>query len=237
MYPYSSVVKAVALRTKQFIDGDSAARETAYAAAFAAGVVDGVDLPLTALKNDVLSVGREIAGMVANSNNPNFRRHLASQSANTADNTAVPSADASGVEWLGAFDSIFDASDNHPLEMQPEQVVLNRLENPNGFFKRPSYIYCYIGSKIRHTRTNVVFRGCVWDQSAQSTAYDGAGNCPLPQELQVLHICKVLEQIAQDGWFVPEAQAYGALVNSKQREIIEGKISLMEMPVTPRPER
>lgn len=59
------------------------------------------------------------------------------------------------------------------------------------------------------------------------------GVCPLPVEMKVLHICKVLAALPQEGWFVAEGSYYKDLVTSLQNDIVNGKTNLMTMPSMP----
>jgi hypothetical protein len=61
----------------------------------------------------------------------------------------------------------------------------------------------------------------------------GGGMCPLPQELEVLHWCKVLAVLAEEGWFVDEGKYYLDLVQEKENDIVEGRVKLMESPSLP----
>lgn len=61
----------------------------------------------------------------------------------------------------------------------------------------------------------------------------GGGQSPLPQELAVLWQARVLAQLPQEGWFIPEADFYHRLATEKATDIIEGRITLMNMPAMP----
>lgn len=61
----------------------------------------------------------------------------------------------------------------------------------------------------------------------------GGGLCPLPQELEVLHICKTLAFLPEEDWFVPMASYYRELVEQKEADIIEGRMRLMSLPQLP----
>lgn len=62
----------------------------------------------------------------------------------------------------------------------------------------------------------------------------GVGTSPLPQELEVLWVCKVLAQLAQEDWYVGESEFYRTFALEKQLEIVEGKLRMMQMPSMPR---
>ena len=210
-YPYQNVAKFVALRSLQISGGDSAAREALYDVTDIGASMDGVEVPPSALKQDVLAQAKEIAWMIGTSNNPGFKAAIAIRSGGESYGDPVPKTGAGGVPFIGDFDGVYDDIDDLPLTVQPIQVIRRRIQNAGSFFKLRPYFYHIDGSVIYHTRAqDTYFRGCGWDEDAQSELYDTAGGlCPLPQELQVLHGALVLANIAQEDWFVADSAFWG----------------------------
>lgn len=231
--PYQNILKAVALRANQVQGGTAANRETYYSAATIQANLDGLEMPASALKQTILDVEAELANMVGNSTNEQFRASLAAQSSNLATGAAVPTTDSSGYAFVGAFDGLFDASTGLPLTEQPESVVSRYNTNTGSFFKVNPYYFARVGSKIYHTVSNAVYRGCSWDRTVRATAYDVAGSSPLPQELAVLWICEVLASLPQENWFIQEGAFYRGFAAEKRSQIIDGKIRVMTMPTMP----
>lgn len=58
----------------------------------------------------------------------------------------------------------------------------------------------------------------------------GGGTCPLPQELEVLHWCKVLAVLPEENWFLTEGNFYRQLVADKEMAIIQGREQLLTAP-------
>lgn len=234
MINYQNIAKAVALRAAQIEGGDANARDLAYEHGDVGEKMDGVEVPYSALKNDILAVEQELAEMVGNSNNAIYRNALAIVSANVAGNVVagadIPTANASSIPFIGSFDSINDAVTGKPLTEMPLQWVLRRIENKNSFFKVPAFKYAFSGTKIYHTVANAVFRGCGWDYATQFAQFDALGTSPLPPALETLWICKVLGGLAQESWFVEESVFYSRLAAEKQNAIISGKYELLSMP-------
>ena len=230
---YQRIARAVALRADMFIDGDKAARETAYTTATVATQLDSALVPPSALKQDILAIEQEIAEIIANSTNAMYRAALAIQSANVASGGNVPTANGSSVPFIGTFDGVFDSADNTPMREMPLQVVLRRVANPNSTWKVAVRYFAIEGTKIFHTTTNVYFRGCGWLYATQSAAYDANGNSLLPSVLEGLWVCKVLARLAQNGWFVPEAQWYQNLAAEQTAALIEGRAQMLALPDQP----
>lgn len=233
--PYQNIAKAVAIRANQITDGSPADIEAAYAAASIEPAMDGVEVPYSALKQDILAAEKELAAMIGASSNSLFKIALSSESDAIESGDDLPEFDDAGVPFIGNFDAICDADDGNPLTEQPKQQVLRRIENPGNFFKLPYYGYFFEGTKIffKCPSDSAVVRGCSWDLAAAEALFDAESESPLPQEVEVLWACKVLENLPRENWFVPEAQYYSGLVETKQSAIIEGRERIMKMPQIP----
>lgn len=233
--PYQNIAKGVAIRAHQIVGGNAADREAAYAAASIEAAMTGTAVPYSALKQDILAQEKEIAALVANSSNSLFKIAMEAESDALGSGDVLPEFDDAGVSFIGNFDGIFDADDDTPLTEKPKQEVLRRIENKGNFFKLPYYGYFIEGSKIyfKSAATEVVVRGCSWDMATADSMFDALSESFLPQELEVLWICKVLEALPREGWFISEAGVYSNLVSAKQSDIIEGKARIMEMPMIP----
>ena len=229
---YARIAREVALRANLLRGGTPAARNTDYSTApLTTTLIESIDVPLDALKDSILMAESEIAHLIGNSNNPQFRAALAAASASVASGGDVPLVSGSN-PFVGVFDAIVDASDGTPLTEVPKRVLVRRVSNAGTFWKIPAYHYCIEGTKIFHTRTNVIFRGCVWDYTTQTAAYPGS-NSPLPAELEGFWVAKTLASLARENWFVAEADFYKSIANEKAMEMIEGKVALLQLPSMP----
>lgn len=232
---YQNIAKAVALRTASIVGGAYAARNTAYGQTVISAQLDGTEVPYAAMKQDILAVEKELAELVGNSNNAQYRAALAGQSSSVASGGSIPLLSTGGLSFIGSFDGIFDAADNRPMREMPMQTVLRRIENANSFHRVPVGYFAFEGTKILHTTANVYFRGCMWDLTTQTAAFDAgaAGSSPLPQQLEVLFQVMVLRGIAQEGFFLEEAGFYGGIAAEKAAAIVQGKMQLLQMPQMP----
>jgi hypothetical protein len=230
---YQNVCKIIALAAAQIEGGDAQARESALQVNDISTKMDGTDVPYTALKIHVLAVEKELAEMVGNSNNAIYRSALKIQSEPVASGAEVPTANASNIPFIGAYDGIFDAETDTPLTEMPVQWVRRRIANPNTFFRIPMYVYAVQGTLIMHTVEEAYFRGCGWDYATQSAAFDALGTSPLPQALELRWAFEVLAGLAQEGWFIDESGIFRALAVQKQQAIASGKYELLAMPQIP----
>jgi hypothetical protein len=130
---YRDIAKAVALRARQFADGSSSTRETSYSSSTISTGIDGVEVPLTALKQDILAVESELAALIASSSNPIFRRSLMALSDPLANQANIPAVDNAGLRFIGSFDAVIDGSDLITCTEQP-QVPGSSTPGPRFFF-------------------------------------------------------------------------------------------------------
>jgi hypothetical protein len=223
MINYQHIAKAVALRSNQIEGGDAAAREAAYAAADISASMDGVEVPYSALKQDILAAEAELASAIGMDPNSVYRSSLMGESSNLVNESDVPVEDDAGVQFVGMFDGVYDASDNKVLRRKPVEVVQRRIDNPGGFWVRDAYAYAVEGTVLLHTRQSVYFRGCVWDRDTQDAMYDLQSVSPLPQELAVLWADLVLMGLPQEGWFQTEAELFASRVRARWRQFFPGQ--------------
>lgn len=228
---YQTVAKAVALRANQLKDASDAASFDAAYKGTLASILDGLELPLTALKAAVLTAEKELVELVAKTQNPILRQTLKSVSASLSSGAELPAKSADNKAFIGIFGGVFDAADNTPLTEQPLQTVLRRTRNSGNFYKTKQYIYHIADTRIYHTCTGVKVEGCAYDADAQSIAFDSpTGKSPLPDAVENLLICETLAHIAQENWFQGESQIYLNLANAAKQQILQGAIPQITMP-------
>lgn len=176
---YLNIARAVALRSNQLGDAvDAAALEALYTGDLLAAL-DGMEIPYSALKQQILASEKRIAALAARLKNPALKRGLYGRSANIADKGLMPQTDQNGYQWIGSFDSIIDAATGDELTEKPKQEVrrIKRLKTASIVVTNPLH-YAIAGNKLFHTVTNAYVEGCVWDYATQSTAYDLAPSGP-----------------------------------------------------------
>lgn len=229
---YKNICNGVILRANLLSGGSAATRETAYAAADIEAKITSTEVPYSALKQDVLAAEKEIAEMIANSSNSLYKAPMSSSSALLASGDAVPYQDADGKEFIGSITGVFDSTTDRPLTEASKQEVYRYLqaESIQSFYTIPAYHYAFDGDRIITTVSGFYVKGCIWDAAARAAAFDAKGLSPLPQATENLWICKVLGGLAQEEWFVSEAQVYANLAREKEADFIEGRARAFSLP-------
>lgn len=203
---YSIIQREAALRTAQLIGTDQATLEAAYAGAWASAL-DGAEIPLSSIKNQILNIESEIAHIIASDTSHPYRTYIYGRSATLANLDNTPTVDNGSNPFIGVFDSCSDETTDRPLTLMPTETL---TDYGNAFFDDTElWNYAIVGNTIQHTRPNGAYlQGCVWNRTTQATAYDATGNSPLPPTLSNTWIAGVLANIVQVGW-TDGAQAAG----------------------------
>lgn len=176
---YLNIAKAVALRSNQLADASEASALEALYAGDLMAAMDGMEIPYSALKQQILASEKRIAGFVARLKNPVLKRGLYGRTANISHKGLVPDVDQNNYQWIGNFGSVIDASTGEELTEKPKQEVrrLRRLATA-GVLQTPVLHYNLAENRLFHTVTSAYLEGCVWDYATQSTAYDLAPSGP-----------------------------------------------------------
>ncbi len=197
---YLALKRQIALRSAQIIGSSQATLESAYAGAFASAL-DGAEVPISAIKDLVLMIEKELVHIIGSDASHPYRTFLYSASAPLTDLASTPADDADGVEFFGVFDAVSDASDNRPCTLVPTQTIADIVDGAPAFFDPTTYYYYNInGNFIRTTQTSVILQGCSWSQTLQETEYDADGSSPLPAMLANTMIAGTLGSLPQIGW-------------------------------------
>ncbi len=164
---YFTIKKECALRSAQLEGTDAASLEMAYNNATFTSSLDGAEVPASSFKTVILNIEKELAHIIGSDASHPYRTFLYAESDPLANLASTPSLDSNGVEFVGVFDAVRDASNNIPCTFQPPQT----LEDLNNTFFDTTELYNYSirGNRIQHTRTEVIMEG--WTDSAQQTPY------------------------------------------------------------------
>ncbi len=235
MISYINVAKAVALRSGQLKDAiDAATLNTNYEGDLIANM-EGVEIPYSALKRDILASEKRIAEIIAQGSNPVYRLALFGRTVDLPDNAQIPTFDQSGNEFIGSLGNIIDSYDDSPLTEQPKQLVMIRRRNAGEFFRLSCYHYCIENGRVFHTRDSVFLEGCVWSEDAQSSAYDASDATslsPLPQHLENFLIADVLANLPQENWFTNESGIYRQIATASEFALRQNMTPTASLPST-----
>lgn len=196
-FSYLRPKRILALRLAQIVGSGQSTLEASYTGSWA-GMLDGAEIPLTAFKDAILYIAKEIAQTIASTPSHPSRSFLYCRTAALSDNDETPTVDQNDVEVIGTWDSCAEVGTNIPLTWQPTQTIADLL---NPFFSDTNlYSYNIMGNFIRATRPSFYLQGCCWDEASQSDLYDADGDCPLPEGMEALLCDGVSERSAQIGW-------------------------------------
>lgn len=225
-YSYLTIKRQAALRLAQIIGSSQSTLEAAYSGAWASAL-DGAEIPLSAFKDMVLMIEKEMAQVIGNNPQHPARSLIYGRSASLADLASSPTVTNGGVEFVGVFDSAADSDTNAPLTWMPTQTLAD-YKDP--FFDNLElYNYNLTGNQFRHTRDLAYLQGCAWDYDTQSTAYDADGDSPLPQACANMHVNGIVGNSTQVGW-TDASSAAQVDMNLYQQGY---QMLLMGMPNTP----
>lgn len=229
--PYLNIARAIALRTGQLGDAESAAAFEAVYASALSSAVSGMEIPLSELKRLVLASEKKLASICARQKNPILKAGLAAHTANLASGASLPIVDSNAKEFIGGFDGFFDATDLTPLTEKPKEVIARNLRRiMSNELSMQVYQFCLEGRVLIHTRTNVYANGYSWDYTTQATAYGASGNSPLAQECEIWWIADALANAAQEGWFSQEAGLYAGIAGGCEQDVRQGAIPQAVLP-------
>lgn len=194
---YNIIQREVALRSAQIIGTSQATLEASYTGAWGSSL-DGAEVPISSIKEQILNIESEIAHIIASDAVHPYRGYLYGISAGLANLANTPTSDNAGNPFIGVFDSVVDGSTGQPLTVQPTETL---LDYQNTFFSDTQlYNYAIVGSTLQHTRATAKVTGCVWNRTTRDAAYDAGGDSPLPPILANTWIAGVMANIAQIGW-------------------------------------
>jgi len=222
-YVYHNLAKAILLRAGQMVDGvDADALNTTYSGLLA-DMAGGVEVPLTALRRDILAVEALVAAMIGQSSNAQLRMAIAGEAGVSSGDDVPTSADTGG-KFVGKFDGLFNDDDDTSLALMEGHVVDRRIANKGTFYRIDLNGYYIDGTKVffQCSGGDAYFRGCVWNQTQAETEYDeagGTGTSVLPYQCELIVQNKVLANIAQENWFTTEAANYNAMADAAARDI------------------
>ncbi len=197
--PFSYLVpkRNLALKLAQLKGTSQATLEAALVGSWVTAL-DGAEIPITAFRDSILYIAKEIAQVIASSPSHPMRSFLYCRTAVLTDNDSIPVVDNNNVEVIGVWDSCAEEDTNIPLTWQPTQIISDSLDP---FFDDADLReYNITGNNIRGTRPEFYLQGCSWDNDAQIALYEADGDCPLPEACEALLIDGVMERSAQVGW-------------------------------------
>lgn len=230
MINYLEIKREIALRLAQLRGTSQSTLEASYTGSFGTAL-DGAEIPLSAIKDLILTTERELVQLVGNNAQHPARSQLYGRSVNLADLASTPTVSNSGAEFFGVFDSCADASNNRPCTWQPTQTIADIVDGAPTFFGTDYYYYNINGNFIRTTRTAVFLQGVAWNYEAQAALYDSDDDSPLPAGLAPVWIDGVSARAAQVSWIDNGVLSYYANLYEKGKADFNALAGMPNVPL------
>lgn len=188
--------------------------------------------PFTAVKYALINAEEKLAHAIANTSGHPWRRTLGTVTANIANEAALPIQSASAKQIIGAWGSVYDATDFTVCTKKPLAVIRRRVRNAS-YFPTGSNIYHYDidDRRIYHTRSNVVIDVCVYDRADQLTALTSNAFMLLPDVLDEALVCGAVASMVRDDEFSGQASIYAAYFASTLEMVRNGLTSAPSKPM------
>lgn len=202
------VLAQVAIRSQQIAGTSQAALEANYNTANLATVLDGGDIPYSAMRDTVLAAEAELAEIIANDIAHPYRDLLAGRSADLESGDPVPTTSNGGIEFIGVFSGANDSDDDLPLIPGPMQEILRFQRTTPSRYTTDIRKYRIENGYLYHTREEAYLNGCVFSRAAALARFSSTDESPLPASLEATWIARSIELLASEGWLIAEGQYY-----------------------------
>lgn len=188
--------------------------------------------PFTSVKYALINAEEKLAHAIANTSGHPWRASLAGVTASIANEAVLPITSSAGAGIIGALGSVYDATDGTACTKKPLAVIRRRVRNAAAFPVGGSiYHYNIDGSRIYHTRTNVVIDVCVYNRVTQLAALTANSNMLLPDVLDEALICGAVAFLVRDDEFTTQAGLYAAYFASAISMIQQGLTAIPAKPM------
>jgi hypothetical protein len=223
------VAVQVALRTLQLTGSDQATLEASYVTANLATVMDGADVPYTALRDAVVAIEAELAEIIANDKQNPYRSLLLGRSEDLTTGEDVPVVSDGGLRFIGTFSQVNDSTDHLPLTEGSMQEITRYLR---GSYTTSIRKYKLTASRFYHTRSIAYIEGCVWSRSqAVDRLVTGSTSLsPIPTSLEGTWVARCIEFLVQEGWLAAEASFYAGFAR-EGIALLKGRS--LDLPILP----
>jgi hypothetical protein len=231
------ILAQVGLRILHLDGTDHDDLEESYSTANLESVMDGSDVPYSALVDTVLASEAFLADLVAGDKHNPHRAALYGRSSDLASGALVPANTNGGIEFIGVYSQLSDATDNMPLQEAPIQQIRRHLR---GGYSVEIYQYALVGGRVYHTRDNAYFEGCAFSRTAALARMDSSSEdlSPLPAALEGAWVAHAIASLPQEGWLANEAGYYAEFAANAIGLLRQRNLELPALPsaqATPRP--
>lgn len=188
-----------------------------------------VRFPFTAALHAITDTEAEMAQAISSTDQHPFRKWLETDSNALASGAQLPTA-ISTAAVLGKRGEVRDATSNIHCTEQPFEVVGRK--NDTAFFATARYYFTELNGRIFHTRTNVVVKLPVYDESARRTAAIANGAVLFPA-LAWLYASGALSKLFRDGFLSDQASLYAQHYLAGMQNLTAGDTAANPLPNAP----
>ena len=230
--PYLNIARALALKTGQLADAQTAALfETVYTSALATAV-GGMEIPLSEIKRMVLAAEKRVADVCCRQKNPILKQEMYVGSVDLDSGDEIQEPGEADEEWIGTFDGAYDSDDDTPLTEKPKQAIIrmNRRIDASELRLIPHH-FALDGRRLYHTRPNGAYvGGYQWSMTERIAAYAASGDSLLNTSCEAWVIAEACSDAAQEGFFVSEAAGYANFAQMCKEDAVRGVIPSNVLP-------
>jgi hypothetical protein len=161
------------------------------------------------LKSKLLNAQEALFMALASTATNPLRAAIESQTDSLAYGDAILT-NVAGQPVVGAYGTVRDATNLQPLALNELEDVQLRALNPGGMFKLGVYQYAILGTRVFHTRTEVVVDVCAYERPDVDTL-SLTGNILLPDVLGPAVVQGAIAECFRDDEYLEQAGRAGAI--------------------------
>lgn len=203
---YHDIMAPVAIRVNALDGSDPAALQETYSTRpLTNALFQSTIFSFDTIRDSIIQTEGRIAQVVGKSADRVLRSYIGSQTVALASGDELPTLDENGVNIVGEFGAVIDATDPKILcTRMPLPVVRRRNQAPNLYLLEGA-MYAMDGTRIIHTQENVFLECCVYDGAVQTAAFNGDETILFPDSLADLYIEGALGLLMRDDEFTDQA--------------------------------
>lgn len=219
---YDKIFRNVAIRANLLTSPDSTTLETNFTNAIIGQteLLDkAVEFPFSAINDSILMAADRMISAIGNNPFSYYRKFFLDVTPSISNGNKIPNSVLSTAQIVGVPTAIRDASDSIELEFAPRQKV----DLINDLTTKASYYFFFTdGTRIWHTRPNVVADVVVWDKGIERIKLEDTparGVCPFPDDLHEALICGAISYLFRSSFNNEQFQAWKQTFNEKLIEL------------------
>ena len=183
----------------------------------------------TAALNALTDTEAEIAQAVSNTDQHPFRKLIETDSGSLASGAQLPTV-ISTAAVIGKRGEVRDATNNVHCTEQPFEIVNRKINT--AFFATERYHFTEVSGRVFHTRTNVIVKLPVYDDSARRTAAAANGAILFPA-ITWLYVSGALSKLFRNGFLENQSSLYAQHYLAGMQNLTAGATAVSPLPNAP----